>query len=309
MKAATKPADLNALNVFAVVADCGSFTQAAARLGMPKARVSTTVKRLEQMLGLSLFHRTTRQVSLSEAGRELFSGCQPLLRGLQDALSRAGNEQAALSGTLRLSAPVDHAEQLLAPAVAEFAQLHPALQIELRISDSVLNLMAEGIDLALRVGWPRDSTARAVKLGEFAQCVVAAPAYLQRRGLPRQPADLAGHDWLALTLLRTPLTWKFSSARGRTQSVRMNARLRTDSSLALRALILSGAGVSAFIRNSIEPHLRDGRLVQLLPQWSLPSGGFYAVYPPGRHAPAAARAFVAFYRGWLQDAQAPLRQG
>jgi len=290
--------DLNDLLVFAAVAETGGFTAAADQLGVAKAKVSLAVSRLEAQLGVSLFSRTTRRVVLTDAGQALYAQCVPLLRAVQESLAQIGGN-AALRGTLRITASVDHAVQSLAPAVAQFARLHPGLQIELRTSDHVVDLVKEGLDLAIRAGWLRESTLRATRLGEFDQYVVAAPAYLARAGCPAQPEDLAQHDWLALTLLPTPLTWKFSSAAGQTRTVRMNARLRTDSAATLRALLHSGAGISALDQFSGAEALRTGQLVRVLSEWSLPQGGVYAVYPPGRHVPAKVRAFIDFYSAFL----------
>jgi DNA-binding transcriptional LysR family regulator len=297
MPASPAPAtDLNALLVFAAVAENGGFTAAAERLGLTKSRISTVIRRLEETAGTSLFTRTTRRVSLTEAGRRLHEHAQPLLRGLVDALAAAGRDDGPLSGVLRISTSIDHAVQVLAPAVAAFAQEHPALQVDLRASDRIVDLVAEGVDLAIRIGWLRDSSMRATKLGEFEQWVVASPAYLEAAGTPKRPADLAAHEWVALTLLPAPLTWKFTSRRARVETVRMAARVRTDSAAALRSLLLGGAGASATVRFSVEDDVRAGRLVRLLPEWQLPRGGIHAVYPPGRHVPARVRAFVAFYR-------------
>jgi DNA-binding transcriptional LysR family regulator len=298
MSTATKP-DLNSLLVFAAVAETGGFTAAAEQLDVAKAKVSIDISRLEAQLGVSLFSRTTRRVALTDAGQTLHAECVPLLRGVQELLGQLGGGGAELSGTLRISAAVDHAVQSLSRAVSTFAQMHPRLQIDLRTSDRVADLVKEGIDLAIRIGWLRDSSLRATQLGEFSQCVVAAPAYLERAGTPKRPEDLAKHEWVALSLLPTPLTWKFTSARGVTRTVRMAGRLRTDSSATLRGLLLSGAGVSAMDQFSVAEGLRHGQLVRLLPQWSLPSGGVYAVYPPGRHVPAKVRAFIDFYREFL----------
>lgn len=298
MSGATKP-DLNALLVFAAVAETGGFTAAADQLGVAKAKVSIDIGRLETQLGVSLFSRTTRRVALTDAGQTLYAECVPLLRGVQEALGQVGGVGAELTGTLRITAAVDHAVQSLSRAVAAFGQLHPQLQIDLRTSDRVADLVKEGIDLAIRIGWLRDSSLRATQLGEFSQCVVASPDYLARAGTPKRPEDLAQHAWVGLSLLPTPFTWKFTSARGGTRTVRMSGRLRTDSSATLRGLLLSGAGVSAMDQFSVAEGLRLGHLVRLLPQWSLPSGGVYAVYPPGRHVPAKVRAFIDFYREFL----------
>ena len=290
--------DLNALPVFAAVAEAGGFTAAAQRLGVAKARVSLDVARLEAQLGVTLFTRTTRRVALTDAGQRLYAQCVPSLRGLQEALAQAGGGEA-LRGTLRISAAVDYAAHTVAPAVAAFAAQHPGLEIDLRTSDRVVDMLKEGIDVALRMGWLRDSTLRAARLGEFEQHVVASPAYLE--GMPPivEPADLAAHEWVALSLLPSPLTWTFSSPTGRRRVVRVNARLRTDSVGALRGLLLSGCGVSVLDQFSTGGVLRSGHLVRVLPGWTLPRGGVYAVYPPGRYVPAKVRAFIDFYSAWL----------
>lgn len=290
------PDDLNRLSAFIAVAQCGGFTAAAERLGVSKARVSLDVQRLERALGLSLFTRTTRRVRLTDAGQQLLDDTAPLLAGLHDAVARAHRSAGAVSGTLRIAASVEQAAQQLAPLVAEFALRHPALKITLQASDRVSDMLAEGIDVSFRMGWLRDSTLRAVRLGDFEQVVVASPAYLQRAGAPRKPEDLAQHDWIALTLLPTPLTWRFTARNGRARSVRMSARLQTDSATALRAMLLAGAGITVTDRLSVQADLAAGRVERLLPDWRVPSGGVFAVYPPGRHLSAAAQAFVEFYR-------------
>lgn len=298
-RAARSAPDLNALAVFAAVAQNGGFTAAAGRLGLATSRVSTVVRQLEAAMGLSLFTRTTRRVSLTEPGRRLHDQLQPLLRDLVDALASVDEDDGPLSGTLRISASVDHSVQFLAPLVAEFSRQHPALQIDLQASDRIVDLVAEGIDVAMRIGWLRDSSLRATRLGDVEQWIVASPEHLARAGTPRKPADLADHPWIALTLLATPLTWKFTR-RGTTETVRMHARLRTDSAVSLRALVRGGAGVTALSRLGVERDVEEGRLVRLLPGWSLPVAGIHAVYPPGRHVPARVRAFVDFYRERLK---------
>lgn len=294
--------DLNSLLIFAAVAEAGGFTAAADRLGTSKARVSLAIGRLESRLGATLFSRTTRRVTLTEAGEALQARCVPLLREARAVLAEvAAGEGAELTGTLRLTASVDLATQSLAGVVAAFSARHPCLQIELRTSDRVVDLVREGLDLGLRMGWLRDSTLRATRLGGFDQYVVSSPAYLARHPLPAVPEDLARHAWVALTLLPTPLTWTFARA-GEACSVRMNALLRTDSAATLRALLRDGAGVSVLDQLSAEAGIASGELVRLLPEWQLPRGGIYAVHPPGRHVPAKVRAFIGFCRGMLPPA-------
>lgn len=295
--------DLNALRSVAAVAEAGGFTAAAERLNLPKARVSLDVARLEAQLGVGLFTRTTRRTTLTEAGEALLrDGLEPLRR-LEAALGALGSARGAeLGGTLRIAATVDYAAGALARPLVAFAAAHPALQLELRVSDRVVDLQAEGIDLAIRVGWLRDSSLRATRLGDFEQHLVASPAYLKRAGLPRRPEDLAAHDWIALSLLRSPLTWAFVSRRGERRTVRMRARLRTDAGATLRALVEAGAGLSVLDQFNAEAGVRAGSLVRLLPDWSLPSGGVHAVWPPGRHVPAKVRAFIDFYAAELAAA-------
>jgi len=291
--------DLNRLAVFAAVADAGGFTAAAERLGVAKAKVSVEVRRLEMALGANLFSRTTRRVALTEAGRQLFESCSPLLRELGDALAQVGAESSVVTGRLKISTSVNHAANFLARIVADFGRKHPALQIHLSATDRVVDLVAEGVDVAIRTGWLRDSSLRALRLGEVEQCVVAAPDYLRRNGTPQRPADLAQHDWIALSLLPTPLTWKFRSKRGHISTVRVKSRLVSDSPDALHALVASGAGITVMTALQVAEDVRRGRLQRLLADWSLPRGGIFAVYPPGRHVPANVRAFVDFYRSKL----------
>lgn len=291
--------NLEGLLIFDAVVAAGSFTAAAERMGKTKAGISAQVSRLESRLGISLFARTTRQMRLTPAGEALHRDAAPILQQLTAALSAAGKEQTGLAGTLRIAAPVDHMVQSLAPALAEFAQMHPGLQFELHTGDRVVDLVSEGIDVAIRGGTLRDSSLRAIKLGEFEQHLVASPAYLKLHGTPKNPAELNQHQWIAFTLLRSPLTWSF--VRGKeTQLVRMNARLRVDSSAALRSLLISGAGISLLDNNSIAEAVRSGQLVRVLTDWSVPKGGYYAVLPPGRHVPPNVRAFIDFYREYMQ---------
>jgi len=254
---------LDGLQVFAAVAEAQSFTVAADKLGMTKASVSLQMARLESLLGVTLLTRTTRRVRMTEAGQALFEQSAPALHALRTAMSQVGQRDVALKGTLRLTAPVEHFAQSLAPVVTAFAERHPELRLELHASDQVADLVKEGIDLAIRLGALRDSTLRAVRLGTFEQQVVAAPSYLRRHGTPSRPEQLAEHDWVTLTLMRTPLTWTFTSAEGAATAVRMKSRVRVDASTSLRALLLCGAGVSVLPDYSIQDDLASGSLAVL----------------------------------------------
>lgn len=293
--------DLNDLQVFEAVADAGGFTAAAKRLGVATAKVSVEVARLEARLGVALFSRTTRKVVLTDAGQALYEECRPLLHGLSEAIERAGAGREDLTGTMRISSTVDHAGLTLAPAIAAFSRLHPQLCVDLRTSDRVVDLLEEGIDVAIRLGWLRDSSLRAVKLDEFEQYVVASPVYLKGVKQPVVPEDLAELDWVALTLLPSPLTWKFTGSRGATKTVQVKSRLRVDSPGVLRTLLQQHVGVSVLDQFNADVGIAARRLFRLLPNWSLPPAGIYAVYPPSRQVTAKARAFVDFYRSYLEE--------
>jgi DNA-binding transcriptional LysR family regulator len=292
--------DLNDLVIFNAVVEASSFTAAAERLGVAPAKVSVEIARLESQLGVALFTRTTRKVLLTEAGRALYEECSPLLQQLLTAINGIHTVKTELTGVLRITAPVDHGVQLLAPALAQFAALHPALQVDLRTSDQVADVVAEGIDIAIRMGWLRDSSMRAIKLGEFEQYVVASPEYLKRVKRPRRPEDLVTLDWIALTLLRAPLTWKFTSASGETRTIQVKSRMKADSAGALRSLIRHGAGVTVLDQYSARPEIQSGRLIRLLANWSIASGGIYAVFPPSRHLSRKVQIFIEFYQDYLQ---------
>ena len=292
--------DLNVLGTFAAVAEAGGFTAAAERLGMAKAQVSLDVARLERQLGTSLFTRTTRRVALTDAGRALYSRGIPHVRGIDEALLQVAAGSMELTGTLRLSASPDFITTSLSPATVEFARHHPKLGIDLRTSDRTPDLLKERVDVAICFGWQRDPALRSIKLSDYGQSVVASPAYLARCPTPRSPADLASHEWVALSLLPAPLTWTFRNAQGSVRVVRMTGRLKVDSISTLQALLEQGAGISIVDEISAGAALAAGRLVRVLPRWSLPRGGVHALCQPGQHVQAKVRAFVDFYRGYLR---------
>jgi DNA-binding transcriptional LysR family regulator len=190
---------------------------------------------------------------------------------------------------------------VVAPALASFCQLYPQVQVDLVIGDRVSDLIAERFDLAIRLGWLRDSSMHAVRLGGFRQLVVAAPAYLSVHGTPRRPEDLAAHGWIAMSVLATPLRWTFVSNSGHRRSVRMRQVAQANNAAAVRAMVLAGAGVAVLPDYLAEEDIRSGRLVALLAQHRLPQGGIHAVYP-GKQPPAKVRSFIDHLRERLAHA-------
>ena len=287
--------DLNSLPLFLALAEAGSFTAAADRLGCNKSKVSLAIKRLEARLGVTLVTRTTRQVKLTDAGERLRDGLGPLLADMDVLLNGLEGDQQILQGELCITAPEDFAAQVLAPAVIDFQQQHPALAVELRSGDRVSDMVREGIDLTIRLGWLRDSSLRATRLGTFQQYLVASPALLTQYGMPSHPEQLAAYPWIAFSPLPSPLTWTFSHGQQRCQ-VRMRGAITANSTTVTKQLLLGGAGVSVLTDSSVEAELQSGALIRLLPEWQLPEGGIHAVFPPGAHSPAKVRKLVSFLR-------------
>ena len=294
--------NLNRLAAYAAVVESGSFTAAAEKLGLTKAMVSQHVSRLERELGVSLLMRTTRKVTPTDTGAEFYADCAKVLQELEAAVTRVGDASAVPSGTLRLTAAEDYGTAVVVPVITAFLNEYPDMKVELFTTDEVVDLVAGRFDLAIRTGWLRDSSLRATRLTSFEQVVAAAPAYLKKYGTPKRPEDLAKHRWIAITLLRSPLRWSFTSRTGSTRSVQVRAAGSTNSTASLRAFMVSGAGISILPDYMLDADIRAGRLVRLLPNWSLPTGGVHAVYSNTRYTSAKVRAFVDFLRTHLAKA-------
>jgi DNA-binding transcriptional LysR family regulator len=265
---------------------------------MTKAMVSQHLMRLERELGVTLIVRSTRRMSLTEAGGAFHADCVRLLEQAEAAIERVGNQHSKPSGTLRLTTSTDYGSAVVAPALADFHRLHPSLQVDLVISDQINDLIAERFDMAIRIGWLRDSSLRATRLGGFRQLVMATPAYLAEHGTPRRPEDLARHGWIAMSALATPLRWTFTRASGSRRIVRMRQVMQANNAAAIRALVLAGAGVSVLPDYLVQADIEAGSLQVLLAQYRLPEGGIHAVYPDPQ-PPAKVRAFIDFMRDRL----------
>ncbi|GAA0685404.1 LysR family transcriptional regulator [Dyella marensis] len=288
--------NLNRLAVFAALVRAGSFTRAAEELGMTKAMVSQHLARLEQELGVTLLVRSTRRMSLTEAGATFHADCVRILADAEAAIERAGESRDAPRGTLRLTASLDYGIAVVVPRLASFMRRYPAVQVDLVLSDHITDVIAERFDLAIRGGWLRDSTLRATRLGSFRQLLVGAPAYLAEHGTPRRLDDLAAHGAIAMSALPVPLRWQFTGPGGARRTLRLRQAAQANSAAAVRGLVLAGTGIAVLPDYLVEEDIRAGRLVALLAQYRLPEGGVHAVYP-GRKAPAKVRAFIDHLQG------------
>ena len=291
--------DLEAWAIFAAVVEHRSFSAAAAHLGVNKATVSKAVARLEARLGQSLFHRTSRRLALTEAGKPLAEHARRLLADALAAEEAAHDGGNALAGRIRVAAPLGFGIGNVAPLLARFLAAHPDVSIDLQLSDARVDIVADGIDVALRIGDLADSSLRARRLGEIRTHLAAAPAYLAAHGTPAHPADLLRHR--LLTYSNAPGPWRFRRPDGEEASVAAAGPLAANSGEALVPALLAGLGVARLPGFMIGPHLNTGALVELLPDWPAPAIGLYLITPPGKLRPARVEALIAFLAEHLRD--------
>ncbi len=285
--------DLNLLGLFVAVAETGSFSEAARKLGLPKSSVSRGVASLEASVGAQLLHRTTRHVSLSTAGAALYERAAPLLASLKEAVGTLPEREEAPSGELRLTAPHDMGVTFLPEVVARFTARYPSVRVDCRLTNRNVDLVAEGYDLALRASGAKlaDSSLMARRLGAIDVQLFASPTYLARRGTPRTPEDLAQHDFLAFRGL------KYLSELGLSEK---NARVLADDMLFLREVAKAGSGLAVLPTFLAQADVTSGQLVRVLPRYTQPSTTLVMLYPRTQHVPRKVSAFRDFLLEFLK---------
>lgn len=285
---------LNQLNSFVAVVEAGSFTRGALRSGQSKALVSLHIKQLESELGVSLLHRSTRSLSLTETGVRFYQDCLQVLQTAQLAIENARNDQQSLRGSLRISASAGYGSSVIVPALAQFAILHPALKIEYLGADQYSDLVAEGLDLAIRIGpGLLDNNYRARKLDQFRLVVVGAPSLLQKFPAPSGPQDLLSFPWVGRPQsLEIPLVFDVDGKGS--QTLLPTPHVRANQFFAIQAFVEAGVGLAALPPQLVRQALIAGRLSQLLPEYQLPHYEVFAVYPNTQHPPVKVRALIDF---------------
>lgn len=271
--------NLNRLVVFAAVVETGSITAAAKRLGLAKTMVSSHIQKLEMEIGSNLLVRTTRRLHLTEAGTLFYEACQKILQDTEAAISMASSNTQQLRGKLKISATVDYGAVVIAPLAARLTRENPELRIEIVSSDHRVDMVAEGIDVAIRIGRLTDSTHKAALIAYFEEWVVAPPTMFPNGALPQSPKELEQYPFVALSVLPNVLNRNFVRQGFATESVKLNASIMANTAAAVRAAVLANAGFMIYPDFSVEEDLAAGRLIRLLPEWSLPGGGIYAVFP------------------------------
>jgi DNA-binding transcriptional LysR family regulator len=288
-------AHLHDLVVFAAVAESAGFSAAARRLGVSKAMVSTAIARLERRLGVRLLQRTTRRLSLTEAGSAALPHAQRSLRAARDAEEAATQSLISPRGVLRLNAPMSFGLLHVMPALGAFAQKYPEVSVDLVLDDRLLDLTEGGFDLAIRIGTLADSALVAQRLGRSRNVLVAHAEYLARAGHPATPAALGEHAALIYSLSATGSRWTLTRGKS-TETVRMRAHLQANSSLALRVALMQGLGLARIPAFVVGEDLAQGRLVRVLPEWDLPEQGIFALTTTRDALPRKTRAFIDFFR-------------
>jgi DNA-binding transcriptional LysR family regulator len=288
--------DLNEMVVFARVVQAGSFTAAARALGMPKSTVSRKISDLEDRLGARLLQRTTRKLSLTDVGRVYYEHCARVVAEVEEAELAVTQMHAAPRGQLRVTTPLTFS--FLAPVVAEYLKRHAQVQVEVVCTDRRVDLIEEGFDLALRAGQLGDSSLIARRVGHIRTVLVAAPDYLERRGVPASPAELEKHDCIVFG--GTPGNERTFRQGHRLVEVTLQARLVVNDFEMLREAAAEGLGIAAIPDYLCAADIEAGRLQSVLEDWHLPDRPVHALYPSTRHLPAKVAAFLDVIRERLR---------
>lgn len=277
-----------ALRVFVRVARTQSFSRAGRQLGLSQPSVSRIIATLEKEVGVALFVRSTRALSLTEAGAEYLGRVEGALATLDEA-DHAARGTGELRGVLRIASPSSFSEQVLIPQLEEFLTRNPKLRLVLLVNDQRQELIAEGVDVAFRLGTLGDSTATARRLGSVERVLVASPAYLRRRGRPKTPADLSAHDMIVGPMAADG--WSFEKD-GRRVSLRLEGRIAVSANGGAVTAAIAGLGIAPTGLIASRQELQRGSLIRVLADWQMGSLDVHAIFPSGRAAKAAARALA-----------------
>ena len=289
--------DLNDLRVFACVARLRSFSAAAREIGMPKSSVSRSISRLEHALSTRLVQRTTREMRLTASGTMLQERCAAILTRIDQAVDDVGSLENGPRGLLRISSGIGFGVNVLAELLPPFIEQYPHVSVALDLTSRNVDLVAEGVDIAVRIGPMNDSDMVATHLGTIHRYPCAAPAYLQRRGEPDTIEALEAHDLVEMAGSDgRPRAWVFSRSGEAAVTVRSEPRIALNDPATIHRLVVNGAGIGALSGYLCAPDIAEGRLVRLFPDWQLPSLDVRLVFPSNRELSPAVRAFVTYMK-------------
>lgn len=288
------------IEIFIHVVETGSFSKAARLLQIGQPSISKAIAQLEQRLDVSLLNRSTRGLVPSEAGQRFYERAKHAVEVVDDAENAARDCAGGLSGRLRVSAPVTFARSYVIALLKPFLQQHPQLSLEVVMDDRNIDLLGNGIDVALRMGVLADSSMTARKIGCARRIVVATPAHLAQAGIPYRPEDLAGKEFVIYDSREGGNAWTFVHASGEKREICIAGRLRVTAGEGLKAGVLADLGLAIVSEWLAGPELAEGRMQQVLADWALPAIDLWAVYPGGRRANLKARSFVDFIEQHLK---------
>jgi DNA-binding transcriptional LysR family regulator len=285
--------DLLDVLAFVRVAETGAFARAAERMGMSKSILSRRVARLEQKLGAKLLTRTAQGAQPTVIGEAYYARASNVLAELEAAREVVADAVTQIAGPIRLSGPLSFGTRHLAPALAEFAKLHPRVELDISFEDRTIDLVAGGFDLAVRIGNLEDSALIARRIAPMRRVLLAGPSYLAERGTPQHPRELAQHDLLIYANAGRAEQWRFRTGKG-WEHVRINPRLRSDNGEMLLAACSAGLGICILPTFIASPAIRSGEAEVILSDFPLEEGGVHIVMPPGRATTARVRALSDF---------------
>ncbi len=288
---------LMAMEMFVRVVETGSFSKAAQAFATTQPTVTKQVAAVESRLKVRLLNRNTRGVSLTEAGALYYEKCKDIVRSMAEADSVVQTRQSQAQGLLRISSSVAFGRRVLVPLTLEFMRQHPQLQVDLSFEDRYTDLVAQGIDVAVRMGKLADSSLGARFLGTNPWLMVASPKYLRKQGAPRRPNDLSAHEALIYSSVQGNDVWRVMSPRGEASTVPVTARLRSNSLSAVLAATRSHLGIAALPWYVANGSLASGSVVEVLKGHSLPEQEIHAVYPSPKLVAHKVQAFIAFLQG------------
>ncbi len=286
--------DLEAMAIFAKIVETRGIAAAAIELGVSAPTVSKALARLEQRLGSRLLNRTSRRFALTDSGHALAERAGRLLADAEAAQDALLAQSAAPRGLVRLAAPMSFGITELAPILPDFLKQHEQISIDLHLSDALVDVIGDGFDIVLRIGALTDSSLLARRLNVIPGVIVAAPSYLDRRGRPAHPTDLMQHDCFGYAYLRTRDTWHFTNTSGEQVSVRPSGRLRVNNGDAVLPALIAGLGIAALPAFIVRPSLADGRLEQILQDWSGSGSSLHLITPPNGPRPVRVRVMADF---------------
>ncbi|MEN8131669.1 MAG: LysR family transcriptional regulator [Pseudomonadota bacterium] len=292
---------LTDIAVFVQVVDTGSFTAAAEKLRLSKSVVSKYVTRLEDRLGARLLNRTTRRLSLTEAGRAFYERSQLGLREIEEAEAEVSRLQGAPRGVLRLNSPMSFGILHIAPALPDFLALYPDLSVDMSLDDRHMDLVEEGFDLAIRIGELPDSSLVARRLGPCRHVVCGAPGYFKRHGVPRTPEELRDHNAITYQYQDSPREWHLASPNGGVIRIPVSGSIQMNNSLGLREALLREVGLTLTPTFVVGADIKAGRLQAVLSEYKALELSIFAVYPQRRHLSPKVRAFVDFLGSRISD--------